>query len=62
MIQIIGWIGCLYLFVKGCELAGLPEQNIPTKVGAGTAIVGSLLFVILLQMQSNAMPSSPFGG
>jgi len=30
MLQIIGWLGCLYLFVKGWEIAGNQSNQVKT--------------------------------
>jgi hypothetical protein len=30
MVQIIGWLGCLYLFVKGWEIAGNQANQVKT--------------------------------
>jgi len=62
MLQIIGWLGCLYLFVKGCE--ALANSSYRTADGglngyANTAVVlsfaGALGFALWLLVQGGAL-------
>jgi hypothetical protein len=70
VLQIIGWLGCLYLLVKGLELMGSVDQqeepSIFSKAAAALAVVGSFLFAVLLLQQeqttSSPMEAVPLGG
>ena len=62
MLQIIGWLGCLYLVVKGFEIAGGPnfrnENGWPSsaaKIAATIAWVGACVFALLLLLQGGAL-------
>lgn len=67
MLQIIGWLGCLYLFVKGLEIAGSAssyqpsiadseklEMRTPTLLAILLAVAGSLGFALWLAAQGSA--------
>jgi len=61
MLQIIGWLGCLYLFVKGLEIlsssAHRTEDGKLTSNGKAAAIIsilGSVLFLVLVNSQASA--------
>lgn len=55
MLQIIGWIACLYLVVKGFELlhAGksLPKGELFAYIGAFTSFAGAVLFLWMIHAQ-----------
>lgn len=57
MLEIIGWMLCVYLFVKGCQLLtmkrqeGRTEQVVAYLAGFG-AIVASFLFFWMLTIQA----------
>jgi len=63
MLQIIGWILCLYLVVKGLELLSMQTNDhkyaAPTAaMGAVLALVGAVVFFLLINeqvKQSSAM-------
>jgi hypothetical protein len=38
MLQIIGWLGCLYLFVKGLELMGRTNERRELRVASLNSI------------------------
>lgn len=52
MLEIIGWMGCAYLFIKGLELLAIGDDKPLTKVAAGIAFFSGLLFFVMLQMQT----------
>lgn len=61
MLQIIGWLGCLYLAIKGFEIAGGTNfrdlDGKPTaaaKIAATIAWIGAFVFALLLLAQGNA--------
>ena len=63
MLQIIGWLGCVYLFVKGLELFSSNSHRLPDGklnsyaiTGAIIAVVGSLIFALMLVGQGSASP------
>jgi uncharacterized membrane protein YdcZ (DUF606 family) len=71
MLEIIGWIGCLYLFIKGLEILGSSahrvrrfeseetRMSVPALLAACFAIAGALLFPFLLRAQaSNFSPGA----
>ena len=57
MLQILGWLLCLCLFVKGVELASLPEGqgNDGMRFGAGVAVLGAMGFAFWIYSQGNAV-------
>jgi len=70
VLEIIGWMLCVYLFVKGCELLtmkrqeGRTEQVVAYLAGFG-AIAASLLFFWLVTVQAEttsqlSAPSNPY--
>jgi len=65
MLQIIGWMGCLYLVVKALEILSSNEHQTEGKfhgtaqAAAVLAIVGAIVFVFLLQAQVEQVPSFP---
>ncbi len=52
MLQIIGWMGSLYLLVKGLELLSSPK--VLCMIGGVLAVAGAIAFPFLLQNQVNA--------
>ena len=67
MLQIIGWLVCLCLFVKGLELAdragARKDQSFSlAEIGAGIDILGALVFAYFFyaqgQQTANALSSS----
>lgn len=62
MIEIIGWILCVYLVVKACELIAMPTINGLGRnfalFGALIAIIAAPIFVYLLDLQANSGASS----
>jgi len=60
MLQIIGWLGCLYLAIKGLEIGNSRNfQNADGRVtGAGASIavlsvLGALVFAVALLLQGD---------
>ncbi|GAA3901155.1 hypothetical protein GCM10022276_19930 [Sphingomonas limnosediminicola] len=65
MLQIIGWLGCLYLFVKGLEILGDQGNRVnrfesdetrfavPSLIAAILAISGALIFPLVIGAQAN---------
>lgn len=51
MLEIIGYLGCVYLFIKGLELAGREHQNGPTRSASVLAILASLGFLFAFASQ-----------
>lgn len=65
MIQIIGFLGCLYLFVKGLEILSQERQNGASQAASALALIGAFGFAIWLYIQGNAAndamgPFAPF--
>lgn len=65
MLQIMGWLGCLYLIVKGLEiLSNKSHRNEAGGLtGAATLAVlaafgGAVVFFFLLSAQASNMPSA----
>jgi hypothetical protein len=65
MLQIIGWLGCLYLLVKGCEIVANKGNRSAeghlhggAVIGAGLAFVGAPIFMLLLLAQAGAFERS----
>lgn len=65
MLQIIGWLGCVYLLVKGLELASSSahrtadgKMHITAIIAAVIAFISALIFIFLFNGQAS---SSPFG-
>jgi hypothetical protein len=55
MLQIIGWLLCVYLVVKGFELIAM--KSVWSYVGAAIAFIAAPIFLLLINAQSNATPS-----
>ena len=51
MLQIIGWIACLYLVVKGFELLATKERNAVATTGAVISFIGAVVFFFIIQAQ-----------
>jgi hypothetical protein len=70
MLLIIGFLGCVYLLVKGFELWGQRATNNAFKTGAIIAWVGAVVFFFALNGQASEAESllnpsastSSFGG
>lgn len=60
MLQIIGLIGCFYLFLKGFELWGTPNSNRVLRVGAIISLVGSVVFAGLVMRTFAADEASAY--
>jgi hypothetical protein len=52
MLQIIGWLLCVYLIVKGFELVAMKHTS--AYFGAGIAFLSAPIFFVLINMQSAA--------
>lgn len=64
MLQIIGWILCLYLVVKGFELFAMKreEGDGPRKLasaGAWIAWLGAVVFLFLVNAQADSSSQVP---
>ena len=66
MLQIIGWLGCLYLAVKGLEIVSSSafrgsDGELPgfATLAAGLAFVGAAIFSVWLYEQGNGGRSDP---
>jgi len=65
MIQLIGLLLCVYVFVRGLDIGSRVEDRkshlsaILGNLAAAIAIIASLLFAFLLISQGNAIPSPP---
>ena len=61
MLQIIGWLLCVYLIVKGFELLAMKQPT--AYVGAAIAFLAAPVFFLLIneQSQSSATPLRQFG-
>lgn len=64
MLQIIGWMGCVYLFVKGLEfIANRSYRNddgsygVTATVGSVVSWLGAIVFFFMLNAQAGATPS-----
>ena len=59
MLQIIGWIACLYLIVKGLEMLGRKDRHPISVVGAIIAFVGTVVFFFIIEAQfEDSSPAS----
>lgn len=63
MLQIIGWLGCLYLVVKALEIAANPDyrdaNGMMKPVAMGAAVLGwfgAVGFALWLAAQGGALP------
>lgn len=63
MLQLLGWLGCLYLLVKGLAMIGDltlvdgdGERHPATNIAIMLAIAGAVVFAIFFAVQGNAMP------
>jgi uncharacterized membrane protein len=59
MLQIIGWILCLYLAVKACELLSMQTDRHPyarytATFGAFLALLGAVIFFLMINAQVKA--------
>ena len=59
MLQIIGWMLCLYLIVKACELLSMETDKHPfgrpvATIGASLAVLGAAGFFYLINQQARA--------
>lgn len=52
MLQIIGWLLCVYLIVKGCELIAMRHTS--AYIGAGFALVAAPIFFFMINQQVKA--------
>jgi hypothetical protein len=64
MLQIIIWLGCFYLALKGVEifLSSLPEERSKDRQGYAVgvllvAILGAMTFVLLANEQADSSPT-----
>jgi hypothetical protein len=59
MLQIIGWMLCIYLVVKCCELIGMKKEegtfeNVIANIGAAIALIAAPIFWFLINAQVNS--------
>lgn len=67
MLQIIGWMGCVYLFVKAFELFSVAKNrqddqgiyDMLALTGGGVSMLGGILFFFLIETQLSEMPAYP---
>jgi hypothetical protein len=52
MLQIIGWLFCVYLVVKGFELVAM--KHVSAYIGAGLSFVAAPIFFLLINQQTKA--------
>jgi len=65
MLQIIGWLGCVYLVVKACEILSNAQHRDEAGnlkrwalTGVVVAWLSAVAFLLLLNEQGRALPSS----
>ncbi|QIK95911.1 hypothetical protein G7076_05005 [Sphingomonas sp. HDW15A] len=54
MLQLIGWLGCLYLFVKGLEIASAKSGDLSQELRSAAvwlSLLGSVAFAVLFFLQ-----------
>lgn len=66
MLQIIGWLGCIYLAVKACEILSSSQHRDPAGklsrwalAGASLAWLSAAFFLLLLNEQGSVFPQAP---
>jgi hypothetical protein len=65
MIQLIGFLLCIYVLVRGLDIKSrIEDRKAPGSVSAARwagniAIVAAIIFFILFIIQGNSMPSPP---
>ena len=65
MLQLIGWLGCVYLFVKGVDILSRVEERksrLAMGISGATALLaifGSAWFFVLFWLQAKSFPSIP---
>jgi hypothetical protein len=66
MLQLIGWLGCVYLIVKALEIsanpafkkeAGSADVNSVALAAIGLAFVAAIVFALLFWGQGAALPN-----
>lgn len=57
LLQLIGLLGCIYLFVKGLELYDKRDGSALPQIGGVIAILGSIVFIFLFLVISTSGPS-----
>ncbi len=65
MLQIIGWLLCLYLIVKACELIAMDKDKDKfarpvASIGAVLALLGAVGFFFMINVQAEAS-QNPLG-
>lgn len=66
MLQILGWMGCLYLVIKGLDIARNPTPNEagdgewtwPTQIAVVLCFLGAIVFFALIQLHVSVAQSS----
>jgi hypothetical protein len=63
MVEIIGWLGCLYLFVKGLEIIGAQRaaygrMHHASFLAALLAIAGAIFFALVLYGQAQSVSNA----
>ena len=64
MLQIIGWLGCAYMFVKAFELFsaakargdGADKWDAAATIGGAIAILSAVVFFFMLNAQVDSAP------
>lgn len=65
MIQLIGFLLCVYMFIRGLDIGSRAEDRksrtsaILANLAGAIAIIASLIFFLLFIAQGNAVPSFP---
>ena len=63
MIQLIGFLLCVYMFVRGLDILSRVEDRktsrsrLPASTAAWIAIVGAIIFFVLFLAQGGSTPS-----
>jgi hypothetical protein len=58
MLQLIGYLGCVFLLVRGLENWHAPNQHWTASVACIIAVAGSVAFFALFWAQGNALSSA----
>jgi hypothetical protein len=65
VIQLIGFLLCVYMFIRGLDIRSRVEDRKSEKAksqansAASIAVLASIIFFILFVFQGNSMPSTP---
>lgn len=65
MVQLIGFLLCVYVFVRGLDIRSRVEDRrseasaTQAKAASSLAILASIVFFVLFLVQGSSMPSQP---